>query len=189
MYRAIRNIHLCLGLFSVVFLLMYGISAVQMSHTRWFRTAPVVSQSEVRLAPGQDARAAAFELMATHNVRGELTQVRSHPAGAAFRVTWPGRVHEVVYTQATGIARVRTSTAGFIGMLNRLHHLAGLRHSYGLLNLWGFFVVLISVILIGLGFSGVYLWFKTYDERRVGGLLLAGSLGFGITVLTLMRTA
>jgi hypothetical protein len=37
MYRLLRNTHLFLGLPAFFFVLMYGLSAVQMAHDTWFR--------------------------------------------------------------------------------------------------------------------------------------------------------
>ena len=36
MYKWIRNTHLLIGLFACLFLLMYGVSSVQMAHNKWF---------------------------------------------------------------------------------------------------------------------------------------------------------
>ena len=57
MYKFIRNVHLLLASFSLPFLIMYGVSAVQMSHSTWFQMKPAVVEREVPLASGQsDAR-------------------------------------------------------------------------------------------------------------------------------------
>ncbi len=52
MYRIIRNTHLLLASFSLPFLIMYGVSAVQMSHSTWFTMKPAVAEHELSLAPG-----------------------------------------------------------------------------------------------------------------------------------------
>ena len=60
MYRILRNLHLFLGLFSCLFLLMYGVSSVQMSHNSWFRNRPAVTVTEYSLSPDTaDARTVA----------------------------------------------------------------------------------------------------------------------------------
>ena len=74
-------------------------------------------------------------------------------------------------------------------MINGIHHLAGLRHEYELLNLWGFFVGFVSVALFALGATGVYLWFKHYNERVIGMVLLGISLAYGLTLIVLVRVA
>jgi hypothetical protein len=185
MYRWLRNTHLLLGLFSFAFLMMYGLSAVQMANSSWFNLKPTTTERQLALAPNLGARAAARELMQAHGLRGELTQVRN----GEFRIVRPGTVYEVAYAPQTGHTRVRTHTAGFWGMLNRIHHIAGLWHTYPLINVWGALVVVVSLMLITIALTGIYLWFKLHHERRVGSVLLALSLGFGLTLVVLLRTA
>ncbi|MGH9370346.1 MAG: hypothetical protein ACRD15_02310, partial [Vicinamibacterales bacterium] len=62
MYTIVRNIHLVLASLSLPFLLMYGVSAVQMSHGTWFEMRPTVREHRMTLTPGQnDARTIARE--------------------------------------------------------------------------------------------------------------------------------
>lgn len=190
MYRLLRNTHLLLGLSCCLFLLMYGVSSVQMSHNTWFNLRPAVSTTEYTLAPGiTDARAIANELISAHGLRGEVTQVRPGPTALSLTITRPGTVYQVEYTPAAGVAKVRDNHAGFMGMLNRLHHVNGVRHDYWLINIWGALVGIVSLALLTLGGTGIYLWFKIHRERIIGSILLAGGLGYGMTLLILLRRA
>jgi len=181
MYRFLRNSHLFLDLFCCFFLLMYGISSVQMSHNRWFNSKPRVTETEVPVQ-GADPREIATELMA-RGFRGEMTAVTS----AGFRIVRPGTVYEVSW--ANGAAKIRTNEANFMGMLNRIHHIGGFWHEFTLVNIWAFFVAVVSVALVILGATGIYLWFKIHQERVAGTVLLALGLGWGLTLLVLIRTA
>ena len=135
MYKFIRNTHLLIGLFAFLFLMMYGVSAVQMAHNKWFSNKPAVSESEFALTPRvTDARVVARELMDRHGVKGELAQVRSAGPGFSFRIVRPGTVYEVAYAADTGTAKVKTNVANFMGMLNRIHHIGGLWHEFTLTN-------------------------------------------------------
>ncbi len=191
MYRAIRNIHLLAASLALPFLLMYGVSALQMGHSSWFDMKPRVEDRDVALAPGQDgAREVARQLTERDStVRGELTNVQSGPNGIAFRVVMPGTVHEVRYDPLSGNAHVRTSVAGFMGMLNRLHHAAGVGHGLVSLNVWGWGVAAVSVALLVLGVSGIYMWFTRRPERRIGFVLLAVNVAVALVLLGLIRTA
>jgi hypothetical protein len=189
-YRYLRNTHLYLGLSCCLFVLMYGVSSVQMSHNTWFNLRPSVTVSRYSIAPGiSDARAVARELMDRHDVRGEVTLVRTSPAGAAFSMQRPGTVYQVEYTAATGETKVRDNHAGFMGMMNRIHHAAGVRHEYWLINAWGWLVGMVSLALIILGATGIYLWFKLYKERLAGSILLAIGLVYSVSVLVMLRIA
>lgn len=174
MFTKLRAIHLCTAMFSLVFLVMYGVSAVQMGHTKWFTMKPAVTTRDLPVTPGlTNARDAARELMVRHHLRGELQSVDVRAAELRFRIVRPGTVYEAAYTPASGMARVKTNTAGFMGMLNRIHHVNGLWHEWMLLNVWGALVGLISMGLFLLGATGLYLWFKNRRERLIGVVLLA----------------
>lgn len=191
MYRWTRNLHLWLGLFFLLFLLVYGLSSVQMAHPEWFPMEPTVTEERVPVAAARarDARALAQELRERHGLRGDLRQAEETAAGLRLRIVRPGTVHEVSYRRAAGEASVRTSVATFMGMLNRIHHVGGLWHGYALINVWGVLVALVSVGLVLLGASGIYLWFRVHRERLAGAVLLTLSLAFSLTLVVLIRLA
>lgn len=190
MYRFFRNTHLFLGLGAFLFLLMYGLSSVQMAHDSWFSMAPVVTEMRMTLPAetSDDPRAIARELRSA-GVRGELQEIHPTEAGYKFEIVRPGTYCKIEYTRSTREAKVRMQASGFMGMLNRIHHVAGTWHGYSLIDAWGVFVGFVSASLIVLGVTGIYLWFKTRGERAIGALLLALNLAFCITLLVLIRTA
>jgi hypothetical protein len=191
MYKVIRNIHLLLASFSLPFLIMYGVSAVQMSHSTWFEMKPSVVERQLSLPAGDmGARSVAREIMNRQpDMKGELSNVQSNETGLTLRIVVPGTVHEVRYDRTSGVARIKTSVAGVMGMLNRLHHWAGFWHEPLSMRAWAAFVAIVSVGLLLLGASGIYMWFTRRPERRIGLALLATNLVFAVTLLTLMRIA
>lgn len=191
MYRWIRNIHLVAGLLAVPFFLMYGISAVQMSHGSWFSLKPMVTKTTVAvaLAPGSGGRALARELMDQNHLRGQIQQVKATDSGFRLRIVHPGTVYQVDYSSQTHQAVIETSVAPFMGMLNRIHHLAGFQRSSLVLSAWGVWVIAVSICLFVLGLTGIYMWFKLHQERVIGLILLATSLGFSLTLIILIRAA
>ena len=190
MYRYLRNTHLYAGLFCCLFLLMYGVSSVQMAHNSWFSTRPRVNEVHFTLGSGaSDSRAVARELIDRYGLRGELGPARFvTPAQMNFNLTRPGTVYQVEYAPATGDTRVRDNHAGFMGMLNRLHHVNGLWHDYWLVNVWGALVAIVSAALIVIAATGIYLWFKIHEERVAGSILLIASLGYSLTIIILARS-
>ena len=190
MYKTIRNIHLLLASFSLPFLVMYAVSAVQMSHSSWFQMKPAVTEHELSLTSGQtDARAVARETMnRLPDTKGELSNVQSTDTGLTFRIVVPGTVHEVRYDRTSGTARVKTSVAGVMGMLNRLHHWAGFWHEPASMKAWAIAVAIVSLGLLLVGATGIYMWFTRRPERRIGIALLAANVVFAITLLTLLRS-
>lgn len=190
MYRSVRTIHLICGAFALPALLMYSVSAVQMAHSRWFAMKPVVTESSVSIAPGySDGRLVATHVMASRNIRGEINSIQRTPGGFNIRVVVPGTVHDIQYVRTTGRAQIRTSVAGFMGMLNRLHHAAGVRHEYSPLRIWGALVALVSLATIGLGATGIWMWWMRRQERRWGVILISANVVFTVAVLIAMRAA
>jgi len=190
LYPVLRTTHLLCGAFALPFLVMYGASAVQMAHSRWFNMRPVITESGAAVAAGiTDGRAVALELMQAGNIRGEITELKATPAGFEVQVHRPGTQYEIQYDSATGTARVRTKVAGVWGIINRLHHAAGLWHEYAPLKWWGVFCGLSSAAATGLGATGVWMWWLRKQERRWGLVLLAANLVFAIAVLAAMRAA
>ncbi len=190
MYRLLRSVHLVLGVAVVLFLLMYGISAVQMAHPKWFSLKPSSSEQRVMLSPGiaEDARAVAADLR-REGIRGELRGINETGAGFQFEIERPGVSYEVEYFRSEHQARVRSHTRGFLAMLNRIHHIAGMSHGYGPVDAWGTLVLIVSIMLIAIGVTGIYLWFHVHRERTIGIVLLGLNLAICLTLLFLIRTA
>jgi len=190
-YSTIRNLHLLFASIALPFLLMYGLSAVQMSHDDWFKLRPIVTERALALTAGRDdARAIAREVMERlPSARGELQGIQATPSGSSLRLYLPGTLHEVRYERATGATRVRTSATGVMGMLNRLHHAAGLPRELTSLNLWGAAVAIVSVLLLLVGATGVWMWFLRRTERVTGIVLLLVNLAFALTLIVLIRRA
>jgi len=118
-----------------------------------------------------------------------VSNIQPNDTGLVLRIIVPGTVHEVRYERATGVARVKTSVAGVMGMLNRLHHWAGFWHGPESMKVWAVAVAAVSAALVLLGASGIYMWFTRRPERRIGVALLVINVGFAMTLLTLLRMA
>ena len=191
MYRWFRNTHLVAGLLVLPFLLMYGLSAVQMSHGGWFSLKPTVTETTVTVAssPVNDGRELARILMDQEHLSGELRQVRATDSGFHVQIEHPGTIYNVEYSSKTDQAVIRTSVAPFMGMLNRIHHVAGLHNASVVMDVWGGWVVIVSLCLFLLGLTGIYMWFRLYKERVIGTILLAVSLSFSLTLMLLIRFA
>jgi hypothetical protein len=190
LYPALRTVHLLCGVFSVPLLAMYGVSAVQMAHSRWFVLKPAVSEVDVALGQGlTDGRALARAVMERRGIRGEIRSIDATVGGFDVRIVVPGTEHAIRYERSTGRAHVRSSVAGFMGMLNRLHHAAGLWPQYVPLRWWGALCGVVSLATIGLGASGLWMWWVRRKERKWGLVLLAANAVFAIVVLGMLRSA
>lgn len=177
MYRTLRSVHLCAGLFALVFLVVYAISALQMTHGKWVHMEARTTERSVALPSGLGgARAAARHLGQGLGISGELTAVRVTPDGVSFRILRPGMVWQADYTAATGLTRLRTTDTGILGALNRIHQMHGVWHNWAAYNIWAALLALVGCAILTLGATGVYLWWKTNRDHRFTGALLAAAV-------------
>jgi hypothetical protein len=188
MYKLLRNTHLLLGLFLCFFVLMFGLSSMQMSHQNWIEN----KWEEARLAlpvDPQDAatpRALALQLMDRQNMRGGLGDVKESAEEMYFVIGHMGTMNQVRFKRGATEAQVTRRVAPFIGMMVAMHRMFGLDKPYTPHVFWGALMFFTSIGLLLLGATGIYLWFKIHKERVIGSILLFGGLAFGLTMISLL---
>jgi hypothetical protein len=139
------------------------------------------------LPPGLAARPLSAALMEQRAYHGELRNPQTTPGAIRIVIVRPGVRYVVNYHPATGQAHIRREFFGFFAMINQLHTLNGLHHSDRTLNAWGWALMVVSLALIALGVSGVYLWFQIHIERTIGTVLLAANLAVSAGLLVALR--
>ena len=186
MYKKLRKIHLLLGVSLVPFILLYAISALQMAHEYPIR--PAITNEDLKLERGLDARPLAKELMDQHACSGDLADVKTQSARLTLTISRPGTNCTASYDRLTGHAQLERRRLSFLGLLNRLHHLNGFAHTSLAMNTWAAVLAIVSVALLGLGATGIYMWFRLHTERLTGSILLALNLCVSLLLLFLLRT-
>ncbi len=190
MYHLMRNTHLILGLVFVLAIGVYMLSSVRLARRAWFTNSPTTTEESLAVDPSQakTPRELGLHLMQRHDLVGELFRVQP-PKGDQFQfvIRRLGTNYRVEYTRGAEEALVKMNRANFVGMMTSMHFAAGFWHGNGMLNLWGAIVLLTSTGLFLLGGTGVYLWFKTYDERIIGSILLGVGLAVAFTLMILVR--
>lgn len=184
MFRLMRNVHLALGVAFFLVALLFAVSSVVIIYRPWFPSGPERSSIDLRLQPGADARAAGYELMRNHGLRGELRNVSMRDGEARFMIWRPGTQVDVRYAPATGDTTVETRRFNVYETLVQIHTNHGFWHDFFPANVWALLSLGVSVGLLLLGASGIYLWYKHPQERTVGTILLA--VGFVVPVITLV---
>jgi hypothetical protein len=171
---SLRKIHLATSLFLLPFLLAFAISAVEFAHRTWVSHPVRVTEEHRVLSAGvTDARIVAREW------RGELDAIETPAGSLKFRVVTPlGTTYDVDYSIATGDTTIKTATPSFLTMLAFLHI------SHGI---WSYVTPAVSAGLLTLGLTGLYLWFKNRQERRVGVALLLIGVGIPMGLIISMR--
>ena len=190
MYRLMRNVHLILGLVFVLALGVYLLSSVRLAHRSWFSSKPTLTEETFSVDPGEAGtpRALGMQLMAKHGLRGEIARIQTLEDGTfSLAIRRIGTNHQVRYETGATEAQVRTNRLAFIGMLMGMHFKYGFWHEDSTINLWSTVMLLTSIALFLMGASGIYLWFKTYEERRIGAVLLFGGLVFAVALMVFVR--
>src|SRR5438876_217023 len=100
MRRFIRNTHLVLGMASVLFILTYAVSALQMAHR--IRLTPQISEEDLMLPAGLAPRPLAEALMQQRGYGGELGNPQKTSTGFRVAIGRPGTSFLVTYDAATG---------------------------------------------------------------------------------------
>lgn len=186
MFRWMRNIHLALGVSFFFVALLFALSSTVLMYRSWFPKSVDRNSATVQLEPGLDGRAAALALMRTKGVRGDLYDIRAEGDDLRFRIAQPGTEVAVTYTPATGDAKLDARRYNFFETLVQLHTNHGFWHDSLSVNLWALLSLAVSVGLLLLGASGIYLWYKHPQERFIGNVLLA--IGFAVPLVALLIT-
>jgi len=190
LFRLMRNTHLTLALVVFFMAAIFAVSSVVIIYRPMLPASQPEEQTRTVSVPAAEAetpRALALHLMRTEGLRGDLRQISEDEDAIGFLMTRPGTEARVDYSRATGEARVQTRRFSFRETLVQLHVNHGLWHEFLPSNVWALLSLLASIGLFLLGASGIYLWFKMYNERRVGIVLLVLGLGYGFATLILTR--
>lgn len=190
MYRLMRNFHLIVGLVFALALGVYLLSSVRLAHRTWFSSSPTVTEAAYPVDPTQAGtpRELGHYLITEQGLRGEIARIQTSDDGSfQFVIRRLGTNYQVQYTPGAREAQVRTNRLAFIGMLMSMHFSYGFWHEDAMINVWGGVLLLTSIALFAMGATGIYLWFKTQEERVVGFVLLAGGLAFAITLMVIVR--
>ena len=185
---AVRNVHLGAGLFVAAGLILYGWSAVQMTHRSWFTIQARTMEREVALPRRPtDPRDLSALLTQSAEVRGELDSVQQSSGAIHLRIVRPGTACDVDYIGEGRKVHLRCVRQGFQGMLNSLHNTEGIWHDSWLARWWSCYVAVMSALLILLGGSGIVLWWARGVDRVLGLVLLALNLSYTVAVALLIR--
>lgn len=185
--RWLRDVHLLLGMFCLPFLAVYAVDGVSMTHRAWVPEGGGHRVEERSFAVrGSTPEAIASDLASRHGVAGYFALA---PAPGVFYMQGPLASYEVSYDAGAGTALVRTHRGGIKETVHNLHMAAGVTHASGAANLWGAFALCISLGLVVLGGTGLWLWTRRLKQRRLGLVFLLGSLGYCALCLVLIVTA
>jgi hypothetical protein len=186
-----RKLHNYLGLFLLLFLWMFSVSGLVLNHSAWpagkfwdVREESNIDRA-IRAPTATSDVAIAADLMRQLEIVGEVGDIRRHPDGAQldFQVVKPGQVFRVDARLDSAVARVTEIRVNTWGVMDALHKFTGMkmgesreRRDWLLTRVWSFAMDALAVGMIILVGSGIYLWLRRAETRRLGLLALTAGV-------------
>ena len=191
MFQFMRNVHLALGLVSVVMALIFALSSLVIIYRPWLPQSIEQSERRVQVPPqaASTPRALARALMRSEGLKGTVSQIEEDAEAIRLRISRPGTEFRIEYRRSASEAKIEQRRWGLLQTLVQLHVNHGFWHDFAPANAWAALSLLASAGILLLGASGIYLWFAHHEERRVGGVLLVLGLAYALVTLVLTRLA
>lgn len=191
----LRRTHLYLGMLLIPWLLIFGLSTLMFNHGDYFRPlrpadsqfVPLWEKDYTLPHPLTDTnlREVVAQLLADNGLRGAFgAQQRDN----ALNITLQNFLQptRLTYNLNTKKLRAEKKKFAWVEVLQRLHFRAGYNGSSLLANVWPVIVDVFCVTMLIWILTGLYLWWKIRDSRRLGWLTIAaGMLMFVLLLATL----
>lgn len=191
----LRRTHLYLGMLLIPWLLIFGLSTLMFNHGDHFRPLrpsdpQFVALWEIDYAlphPITDSnlREIVAQLLADNGLQGAFG---ARQQGSSIDITLQNFLQptKLNYNLNTKKLRAEKKKFAWVEVLQRLHFRAGYNGSSLLANVWPVIVDFFCVTMLIWILTGLYLWWKIRDSRRLGWLTIsAGMLMFALLLATL----
>jgi hypothetical protein len=203
--KLLLNLHTYGGLLCFGYLIVFGVSSLNFNHPFAFTRAmskPVTWERRIelpdlpRITPQMTAeQRVAAKAQANHAVRRALglfghqrpwresgwdEKDASHYHASLVR---PGVGYEVDVHLDRKLAVVTETRTSAWEVMRGLHGFHGEMPGSALVSAWGWYTELCTFVVIFAGASGVYLWTRRRNERRVGVVLLGGAAAFSLALM------
>lgn len=193
-----RKLHFYLGLFLLFFTWLFALSGLLLNHPSWKftefwtnRKQSNYERSITTLGPEiAGDLAQAHEIMRQLGIEGEIlwTTTRTTTNQFDFQVRRPGRFVFISADLGLNRVKVQQSDVNIWGLLKALHAFTGVQiddprntRDWPLTSLWAFSMDAVSLGLIFMTLSGLYMWFRRSQKRLSGAIvLLLGTLICGL---------
>lgn len=177
MYKLLRNSHLLLGLFFSSFVLMFGASSLRFAHPEWISVEPTTTSTvSLQIETVSSPRSLARSVMEEQGLRGNFVNLKETDDGYSFEIRRMGTTHLVRYFEKVNRVEIETLDRPFMSVLLGMHFTFGFGHEDWLYDLLGVFNLLVSLALLLLGATGIYLWSRLHKERLTGSVILVTSI-------------
>ena len=184
------KLHLYCGLFTIFYLVAFGISAIILNHGINVDKQEVTTSWQQRI--GVDQQLSDEEL--AESAKNQLGLMGWNPywefkrtnGQFSFLVTHPGRVYRVKLQMKDGQAEIDEIPKGFIAVLQNLHFFNGnVPNAPFLLRSWAFYQWLTLLSMIFSLILGLWLWIR-YSYRTWEGVVFGGLMMITVIIMMLI---
>ncbi len=203
--KLLLNLHIYGGLLCFGYLIVFGVSSLNFNHPFAFTRArgePVTWEQAVnlpdlpRLTPDMTAeQRVAAKAEANHAVRRALG-LFGHQR--PWRESWwdendvnhyhaslvrPGVEYEVDVHLDRDVAIVTETRTNAFQVMTGLHGFHGEMPGSAFVSAWAWYTEFCTLAVVFAGASGVYLWTRRKNERRIGLVLLGGAAALSVALM------
>lgn len=184
-----RKLHIHVGLFLLLFIWLFSFSGLLLNNSQWKffsfwdEREETKTVTAIRLPLQADSAAILQQVMQQLQLRGEVSNVKLTADSVDFRVSAPGRGHNLHVDFKKGTVAQTQFRFNWWGKLRTLHTFNGIdknnldrRPNWLVSNIWRFSMDGIALGLIFLCVSSYVMWYRVRKDYRWGPLVLA--LGF-----------
>lgn len=186
MYTIVRKIHLYSGLSLLLFVLLYFVSGLVMTHETLFprqQPSSTVVEYPLEYQGTWTAQELGAFLATRFDLHGRMQDARElKDGGWSFVYASAGQENKLRISPGHDKVTITHTPQNTVGVLHRLHRL----HRYGgpwFYSLWAFVYDLTSLSMILFAVTGIYLWYKLTARRLLGWILLSTSFGYALTTV------
>lgn len=190
MRKTLIQIHLYLGLASAFYLIIFGISSINLNH----RFSWMAQQNTQKSWEAQVKYPSKFtdKQLVAEAIRDSLGLMGWAPYWDhqmqdevfKFKVVHYGKEYAITAHKETALVEVIEYSKGFWWTFNSLHFLGeSIPAANWLVNSWQYYQLLTVIIVMFSVISGVYFWSKRKHERRIGLILISAFSGFSIFLI------
>jgi hypothetical protein len=198
-----RKLHNYLGLYFLLFIWLFSVTGLLLNHhwsfaEFWDQRQETSVERAIMPPTATGDLAVAQELMHQLDIVGELNETKRSPQGDQFvvNVARPGQMFNIEANLATRRAVVKETRVNGWGVLHMLHTFTGVKQNeptrqrdWWLMTLWAVSMDALSVGLIVLVLTGLYLWYRLPKKRWPGMIALGlGMVCVGFFVFGLVRS-
>jgi hypothetical protein len=194
-----RRVHYYAGLYLLAFLWLFSLSGLLLNHQWafaefWPERRVTLFEREIQSPRGTRDIERAADLMQQLLISGEIgTIITRTPNVFEIQVTRPGTTFQVKADLTGKRASVQRTQVNGWGVFRMLHTFNGVpqaaatvERDWILTRVWTFFMDAISVGVILLVLSSLYMWWDLRTKRRLGiAMLIAGMVSCGFFVVGL----